>query len=394
MPPRFLPLAGLALAAMLLAPAASAASFDCAKAASPIERLLCSDATLGHQDEQLGNAYAALLESASRAEIASLRSAQRAWLTQRNACLQQARPAACVQRAQQARMQQFDTQSAAQAARLDRIVAGIPAAPGAAAAQLRDYGGGLASAWLVYLQRFEPGAGVSADEARKRYADAAAALRAQDDFAASLLDDIRKDPKEPAGKAELVLLRDWIELSGYDGRSRPYVHCFVFARQGELAYAAMGPLYGSSRDGSAPLCAPQGGLFELPAWKQLQAAFEPAIGNASQNAGTIRFASYAAWNVQELRATLSPLDFLQAAKVPSAADPAPAIGAMHDDTLWPSAARKAALAALPAARTATAAWLRQHKGLPSKQADAVAAAIVADWAGSRLEFIDEGTQEQ
>ena len=154
-------------------------------------------------------------------------------------------------------------------------------------------------------------------------------MRAQDDFAASLLDDIRKDPEEPAGKAELVLLRNWIELSGYDGRSRPYVHCFVFARQGELAYAAMGPLYGSTRDGSAPLCAPQGGLFDLPPWKQLHAAFVPAIGKVSQNAGTIRFASYAGWSVQELRATLSPLDFLQAAKVPLAADPAPAIGAMH-----------------------------------------------------------------
>lgn len=387
-------LAGIALAAALLAPAASAASFDCAKAASAVEHLLCDDAALGRQDEQLAARYAELLETASRAQAKQLRSEQRAWLVQRNGCLQQARPNACVQRIQQARLQQFDAQGVAQAARLDRIVAGIPTAAAAAAAQLREYDGALASAWLVYLQRFEPAAGVGADEARQRYASAAAALRTQDAFAASLLDDVRNDRKQPAGKAELTLLRTWIERSGYDDQSRPYVHCFVFARQGELAYAAMGPLYGSSRDGSAPLCAPQGGLFELPAWTQLQAAFAPAIGNASQNAGTIRFASYAAWRVQALRATVSPLDFLQAAKVPPAPDPASAIRAMRDDALWPAAARKAALAALPSARTATASWLVQHRRLPARQADAVAAAIVADWAGSRLEFIDEGTQEQ
>ncbi|MEB1528253.1 lysozyme inhibitor LprI family protein [Xanthomonas sp. WHRI 7945] len=394
MTPRFVPLAGLALAALLLAPAASAASFDCAKAASPIERLLCGDANLGHQDEQLANGYAALLDSTPRAEVAALRGAQRAWLTQRNACLQQAQPVACVQRAQLARMRAFDTQSAAQAARLDRIVASIPGAPAAAAAQLRDYDGALASAWLAYLQRFEPDAGVGAKEAQTRFARAATALRAQDEFAASLLDDLRKDPKTPAGEVELTLLRNWIERSGYDDGTRPYVHCFVFARQGELAYAAMGPLYGSSRDGSAPLCAPQGGLFDLPAWTQLRAAFEPAIATVSGDAGTIRFASYAGWRVQELRATVSPLDFLQAAKVPRAPDPLPAIRAIRGETPWPAAARKAALAAVPAARTATAAWLVQHKRLPAAQADTVAAAIVADWVGSRLDFIDENTVEQ
>ena len=51
-------LAAIALAAALPARAAALASFDCAKAASPVEHLLCDNAVRGHQDAQLAASYA------------------------------------------------------------------------------------------------------------------------------------------------------------------------------------------------------------------------------------------------------------------------------------------------------------------------------------------------
>lgn len=392
-PTRMYALGATALAALALLPGALAASFDCAKAASRVERLLCEDKTLGAQDEQLAERYAALLDALPRGQAQSARDAQRAWLAQRNACLQQAAPAACLQRTQQARLQQFDPLDATAAARLDRIIAGIPAAPAAAAAQLRDYDGPLASAWLAYLQRFVPAAGVAADEARRRFVRASAALRKQDEFAASLLDDAANDKTAPAGMAELTLLRMWIERN-YGDDARPYVHCFVFERQGALAYDAMGPLYGSTRDGSAPICAPQPGLFDAPAWQQLRAAIEPTAQQYGMNAGTIRFATFADWRVIELRATMSPLLYLQpelrkrySGDAVSAIEGWSGEGAGDEDRdiEWPDSQRKRALALLPQARQVTARWLQDHKRLAPAQASQVAAAIVDVWVVAHLE---------
>ncbi|MBN6152164.1 DUF1311 domain-containing protein [Xanthomonas sp. AmX2] len=386
-------LAATALAALALLPGAMAASFDCAKATSRVERLLCDDKALGAQDEQLAERYAALLDALPRGEVRSARDAQRAWLAQRNACLQQAAVAACVQRTQQARLHQFDPLDAAAAARLDRIIAGIPAAPAAAAAQLRDYDGPLASAWLAYLQRFVPAAGVAAGEARSRFAGASAALRKQDTFAASLLDDTANDKAAPAGMAELTLLRMWIERN-YGDDARPYVHCFVFERQGALAYDAMGPLYGSTRDGSAPVCAPQGDLFRQPAWKQLRAAIEPTEQQYGMDAGTIRFATFADWRVIELRATVSPLLYLQpqlrkrySGDAASAIDDWSGEGAGDEgrDIAWPDSQRKRALALLPQVRQATASWLQGDKRLAPAQAAQAAAAIVDVWVVAHLQ---------
>lgn len=68
----------------LLAPAVSAAGFDCARAARPVEKLICGDAELSRQDEALAAAYKDLL--AASADPAGLRAAQRDWLKARDAC--------------------------------------------------------------------------------------------------------------------------------------------------------------------------------------------------------------------------------------------------------------------------------------------------------------------
>lgn len=388
---------GLRAAALALTLAwistAGAVSFDCAKASSAVERLLCADQRLDAADEWLARRYAALLATVPTAQRQGVRRAQQAWLTQRDSCLAQPDPGACLKQRIEARVRALDSQFAPQAARFDRIVASIPAAPAAAAAQLRDYDGGLASAWLVYLHRFVPAAGVGASEARARFASASRVLRQQDGVSAGLLDTAEPASRQAGEARDLTLLRLWIERSGYtpdaaaQPNPRPYVHCFVFVQQGQAAYDAMGPMYGSSRDLDAPICRPAPGLFDQSAWKRLYLAFGSLVDRVSDDAGTMRYADFAAWAVISLQATASPLLLLQlpqGAQPP--ADPAAAIAAWHDAALWPDADRKAALAALPAAREEAAQWMIEHKGMPPTQARQVADALVAQWVDARIAF--------
>ena len=74
------PLLRLALAALFaaLAPFASAASFDCAKARSAMEKLICSDAPLSALDDQLNTAFKeAITRSKARPQLVQW---QREWL--------------------------------------------------------------------------------------------------------------------------------------------------------------------------------------------------------------------------------------------------------------------------------------------------------------------------
>jgi uncharacterized protein len=64
---------------LVLSPAASAASFACAKATSPLERAICGNAALSAADEDLARAYAdGLRKLGDAADI--LRRTQRVWL--------------------------------------------------------------------------------------------------------------------------------------------------------------------------------------------------------------------------------------------------------------------------------------------------------------------------
>jgi uncharacterized protein len=87
----------LGLMAMLPAPG-HAASFDCAKASTVIEALICRDPGLSQLDDRLAAAYAAV--RAQSGNSAQLSSAQRAWLVRRNQC----QTAACVSDAYSARL--------------------------------------------------------------------------------------------------------------------------------------------------------------------------------------------------------------------------------------------------------------------------------------------------
>ncbi|CAD7384514.1 lysozyme inhibitor LprI family protein [Xanthomonas arboricola] len=373
-------------ALLLGAGGAWAASFDCKQAGTAVEKRLCAVPALGNLDDQLDESYRALLDTTPRGAVAGVRDQQRAWLRQRNACAQDAKLDDCLQHTLTARADVLAKALVAQQQALDRIIALIPTAPADAARQLQGYDTPLASAWLAYLHQFVPAAGVDAKLASARFESARKALRKVDDFAASLLDDVDGVPAMQAQERVLTLLRMWIERDNSD--HRPYVHCFIFAAVGEPAYEAFGSLYGSTRDGFAPICEPPGGLFALASWKQLDAGFDGLIEALSKDAGTIRYASYAEWKIIALRASVSPLLYLTPAlRKRYGEDPDKAIAAWTgEDSDWPAAQRKTVRALLPKVRADTAAWLVREKRLPAKQAEQAAAAIVAAWVNARLDF--------
>lgn len=72
-----------------VAPAAAAdPSFDCLKAGTAVERLICADDNLATRDSQLSRLYLGALESVDEARAVQERAAQRAWLSERNsACV-------------------------------------------------------------------------------------------------------------------------------------------------------------------------------------------------------------------------------------------------------------------------------------------------------------------
>lgn len=189
----------------------------------------------------------------------------------------------------------------------------------------------------------------------------------------------------------LTLLRMQIERASYGG-DRNYVHCFVFARQGNAAYDAMGALYGSTRDSFAPVCEPAGNLFELPAWKRLTDSFKPLMEAVASQAGTIRYATYASVAVLELRATVSPQDFLTPALRKDATDPTGNLREWSDSKDWPDAQRLAALKALPDTVAATARWLHEQRGLPDQQAQQAAKAVVYSWINAQLDLAGDSLE--
>lgn len=77
---------------------AHAASFDCAKAATKVEKLICADAELSKLDDELNTAYKKALQGEKQAD--TLKQAQKRWVKERNGCAD----AACVKRAYEARL--------------------------------------------------------------------------------------------------------------------------------------------------------------------------------------------------------------------------------------------------------------------------------------------------
>lgn len=385
---------------------AHAASFDCQKASAGIEQAICGSKALSRLDEQLAEHYQQMMTLSPQTGRVALRSAQREWLKQRNACSNDAATLdTCLTQQLNARDDVLVKLLQQAVDAFDAAVVLIPRDPATAARQLRQFGGLQADAWLVYLQQFEPSSGLSRQDALQAQKEADAVLTAQDSFAWSILQDQRKDPKSTPADNALLLLRMSLEQDPYRengpaGKPRADHHCFVFSRQGDAAYTAFGPLYGSTRDGFAPICAPQGGLFEKTAWKELETQFNAPERAVSSGAGTIRFASFAAWRILALRATLTPKDFLQTvtpAVTEDAAqqdDGAQRIKDWTDERVWPATQRQQAIAAIAPAEAATAKWLTQERGFSDAEAQTAAKNIVQQWLAGHLDYISDNSDSE
>ncbi|CAI8809475.1 lysozyme inhibitor LprI family protein [Pseudomonas serboccidentalis] len=81
------------LASLMFIPAVHASSFDCASAASPAEKTICSDPYISNLDEKLGSQWRATLPKV--VDSKALKVDQRGWLKQRNQC---AADVACLRR--------------------------------------------------------------------------------------------------------------------------------------------------------------------------------------------------------------------------------------------------------------------------------------------------------
>lgn len=84
--------------ALCVASTAQGASFDCAKATTKVERMICGDAELSKLDEELTATYKTALQDEKQAE--TVRQAQKNWLKERNGCSD----ADCVKRAYETRL--------------------------------------------------------------------------------------------------------------------------------------------------------------------------------------------------------------------------------------------------------------------------------------------------
>jgi uncharacterized protein len=65
---------------------AASPSFDCAKASSSVEKLVCNDAELAKLDNSLSSLYHQLLKNLSVADQKLLKTEQRGWVKGRDDC--------------------------------------------------------------------------------------------------------------------------------------------------------------------------------------------------------------------------------------------------------------------------------------------------------------------
>lgn len=74
----------LILGCLMLAASAQGASFDCGKAGTKVEHLICDNPEISKLDEEMNAAYKAALQDQTRAD--ATRFAQKQWLQERNVC--------------------------------------------------------------------------------------------------------------------------------------------------------------------------------------------------------------------------------------------------------------------------------------------------------------------
>jgi uncharacterized protein len=96
----------VAVAAPLTAAAANP-SFNCAKASSEVEKMVCGDAELADLDRSLASLYGTLLKNTPAGEQKRLKAEQRGWIKGRDDCWKSDDERACVANEYRARINEL-----------------------------------------------------------------------------------------------------------------------------------------------------------------------------------------------------------------------------------------------------------------------------------------------
>lgn len=99
---------------LVLGGMAQAASFDCGKARTKVEKLICDNAEISKLDDELAERYKLALQDKSR--TASIRKAQKQWIKGRNGCAD----VGCIKRTYEERLSSLDSKSASADIRAER----------------------------------------------------------------------------------------------------------------------------------------------------------------------------------------------------------------------------------------------------------------------------------
>jgi uncharacterized protein YecT (DUF1311 family) len=91
-------IATILLGCLMLSSAAQGASFDCAKAGTKVEKMICDNPEISKLDEELSAAYKTALQDQSNAD--AIKQAQKQWMKERNGCAN----SDCVRRAYEVRL--------------------------------------------------------------------------------------------------------------------------------------------------------------------------------------------------------------------------------------------------------------------------------------------------
>ena len=90
---------------------AASPSFDCKKARSIVEKLICANEELAALDRNVASRYSEAIRSGSKSEKALERKIQRQWVRSRNRCGRSSNPVKCLRAIHYQRMEELSSQS-------------------------------------------------------------------------------------------------------------------------------------------------------------------------------------------------------------------------------------------------------------------------------------------
>jgi uncharacterized protein len=362
--------------------AAAGPSFDCAKASIEAEKAICASEELSQMDRQIAELVAqmgALVAPEKRPFMQEVeQEVKKSWSL---GCAHADDKPSCFRKSMQEHIVQLQADLHDDDILTMAASTMIPLAPVKSADVFRRYSGSaLANSWLVYLATHVPQAGVSPREGDAAKARAIAIFQEQTPSILSMLDL----PKRKAADVAFFLLRLALDQTHAD----PIFSCphgFMFERDEGRALIAFGGLFGSSMDGHDPVCEDGPTFMELPAWQSLNDMLVAALPDEME-AGSMRFAIYADWAADEVRAVSFPRQF-DAPK--HRRDKQRAIGLIRKQVprVWDRSDLKNLMAAVEQGQSAAKKWLMQNRGLSAFEASRCAEGIMGSYLAARLEYI-------